>query len=260
MTISIIVATYNSAKTLRDTLGSIVQQTYKNYEVIIQDGGSKDGTLDIIRDFESLLGERLHWVSEQDSGLYDAMNRALKRASGDIVGILNSDDFYTSDVILERVAAEFSLSETLGEKLDAVYGDIHFVNGHNLNKCVRYYSSRKFSPWKFRFGYMPAHPSFYCRREVYQKFGLFNLNYQLAADYEILVRFIHRGGIVTRYLPLDMVTMRTGGASNSNIKSRLLLTKEDARACRDNGMYSNFLLCSFKYLTKIFEFIVWDIG
>lgn len=253
MTISVVVATYNSEKTLRDTFDSILAQTYKDIEVIVQDGGSKDSTLDIVQEYASRFNGRLKCVSERDSGLYDGMNRGLKRATGDVIGILNSDDFYTSPYVLEKVSKAFC-DKSGAESLDAVYGDIHFVKDNNLSKCVRYYSSRFFHPWQFRFGYMPAHPSFYCRRQVYQKFGLFKLDYKLAADYELLVRFIAKGNIKTEYLPLDMVTMRTGGASNRNLNSRLLLTKEDVRACRDNGIYTNFLFCSVKYLTKIFEF------
>ncbi len=254
MTISIVVATYNSAKTLRDTFDSILRQGNMDIEVIVQDGGSTDGTLDIIHEYEPLFDGKMQWKSERDSGLYDAMNRGLSRATGDVVGILNSDDFYSADSILDKIAGAFSSAEQCGRPLDAVYGDVHFVNDPDLTKCVRYYSSRCFAPWQFRFGYMPAHPSFYCRREVYQKYGLFRLDFKLAADYEILVRFFQKGNIQAQYLPLDMVTMRTGGASTRNVWSRLRLTKEDAMACRANGIYSNFLLCSVKYFTKIFEF------
>ncbi|MBQ0046124.1 MAG: glycosyltransferase [Prevotellaceae bacterium] len=248
MKISIITATYNSGSTLRDTLDSILRQSYTDYEVIIQDGCSRDNTLDIIKEYEPIFGERMKWVSEKDNGLYDAMNRGISRATGDVVGILNSDDFYTSDNILGLIADGIS-------NVDAVYGDIHFVKDDDLNKCVRYYSSKNFRPWRMRWGYMPAHPSFYCRREVYEKNGLFSLDYKLAADYDILIRFLCKAKIKTKYLPLDMVTMRTGGASTKNISNRLLLTKEDAIACRRNGIYSNFLMCSCKYLTKIFEFL-----
>lgn len=248
MKISIITATYNSGSTLRDTLDSILRQSYTDYEVIIQDGCSRDNTLDIIKEYEPIFGERMKWVSEKDNGLYDAMNRGISRATGDVVGILNSDDFYTSDNILGLIADGIS-------NVDAVYGDIHFVKDDDLNKCVRYYSSKNFRPWRMRWGYMPAHPSFYCRREVYEKNGLFSLDYKLAADYDILIRFLCKAKIKTKYLPLDMVTMRTGGASTKNISNRILLTKEDAIACRRNGIYSNFLMCSCKYFTKIFEFL-----
>lgn len=248
MKISIITATYNSGSTLRDTLDSILRQSYTDYEVIIQDGCSRDNTLAVVKEYEPIFGGRMKCVSEKDHGLYDAMNRGISRATGDVVGILNSDDFYTSDNILKQIAEGI-------KDVDAVYGDIHFVNDDDLNKCVRYYSSKNFRPWRMRWGYMPAHPSFYCRREVYEKNGLFSLDYKLAADYDILIRFLCKAKIKTKYLPLDMVTMRTGGASTKNISNRLLLTKEDAIACRRNGIYSNFLMCSCKYLTKIFEFL-----
>ena len=158
--ISIITATYNSGKTIRDTLSSVLNQSYKNYELIIKDGGSNDNTVEICREYENIFEGRLKVISEPDKGIYDAMNRGIDNASGDIVGILNSDDFYTSDDILDRIAKEFSANKDL----DAIYGDIHFVSPDNLTKCTRYYSSSYFRPSLLRFGFMPAHPSFYVRK------------------------------------------------------------------------------------------------
>lgn len=248
MTISIITATYNSAATLRDTFDSVLAQTYKDIDYIVVDGCSKDNTLDIIREYEPRFDGRMRWISEPDKGIYDAMNKGIRMAKGDVVGILNSDDFYTSHDILEFVAANV-------KDVDAVYGDIHFVKPDNLNKCVRYYSSRNFRPWAMRFGYMPAHPSFYVRREVYEKYGLYALDYKLAADYDMMVRLFCKHRITARYVNIDFVTMRTGGASTNNISNRILLTKEDAKACKRYGIYSNFLMCSVKYITKVFEYM-----
>ena len=194
---------------------------------------------------------RLKWVSEKDKGIYDAMNKGIKMASGDIIGILNSDDFYTDEDVLQTVADNF-----LNHSVDAIYGDIHFVHEGNLGKCVRYYSSKMFSPFWLRFGFMPAHPSFYCKKDVYDKAGLYRLDYKIGSDYEMMVRLFKKHKIVAKYIAKDFVTMRTGGASNSNVRSRLTLIKEDVKACRDNGLYTNSLLICLKYLYKIFEFRV----
>lgn len=250
MKISIITATYNSGQTLRNTLDSVLAQTYTDYELIIQDGGSQDDTLAIAGEYRDRFGDKLRIFSAPDKGLYDGINKGIRAATGDIVGILNSDDFFTGNTVLKRIAEAFSLHP----ETDAVYGDIHFVRPENLHKCVRYYSSRHFRPWKLRIGYMPAHPSFYCRREVYERHGLYSLDFKIASDYEMMVRLFQKARIRSLYLPMDFVTMRTGGISTRSFKNRLKITAEDAKACRANGFYSNFLLCSIKYFSKLFEF------
>lgn len=249
--ISIITATYNSAETINDTIKSVLCQTNKDFEYIIVDGGSTDETIDIVKSYESEFSGRLKWVSEKDKGIYDAMNKGIKMASGDIIGILNSDDCYTSDDILQTIADAFKC-----QNVDAIYGDIHFIKDGVPDKCVRYYSSRLFSPFWLRFGFMPAHPSFYCKRDVFDKSGLYRLDYKIGSDYEMMVRLFRKHKISSRYVPKDFVTMRTGGASNSNLNSRLTLIKEDVRACRDNGIYTNELFVCLKFLYKIFEFRV----
>ncbi|MEH2902528.1 glycosyltransferase family 2 protein [Segatella copri] len=251
MMISIITATYNSAETINDTIKSVLCQTNKDFEYIIVDGGSTDETIDIVKSYESEFSGRLKWVSEKDKGIYDAMNKGIKMASGDIIGILNSDDYYTSDDILQTIADAFKC-----QNVDAIYGDIHFIKDGVPDKCVRYYSSRLFSPFWLRFGFMPAHPSFYCKREVFDKSGLYRLDYKIGSDYEMMVRLFRKHKISSRYVPKDFVTMRTGGASNSNLQSRLTLIKEDVKACRDNGIYTNELFICLKFLYKIFEFRV----
>lgn len=249
--ISIITATYNSAETINDTIKSVLCQTNKDFEYIIVDGGSTDETIDIVKSYESEFSGRLKWVSEKDKGIYDAMNKGIKMASGDIIGILNSDDYYTSDDILQTIADAFKC-----QNVDAIYGDIHFIKDGVPDKCVRYYSSRLFSPFWLRFGFMPAHPSFYCKREVFDKSGLYRLDYKIGSDYEMMVRLFRKHKISSRYVPKDFVTMQTGGASNSNLQSRLTLIKEDVKACRDNGIYTNELFICLKFLYKIFEFRV----
>ena len=248
MKITIVTTTYNSADTVRHTFESVLAQTHKDIEYWVIDGGSEDDTLGLIKEYEPLFDGRMKWISEPDNGLYDALNKGISRATGDVVGILNSDDFYTSHTVLEQVAAGFS------DDVDAVYGDIHFVRPSDLGKCVRYYSSKLFRPWALRFGFMPAHPSFYVRREVYERCGGYALDYKLAADYDMMVRLLYKEEVRCRYLSVDMVTMRTGGMSTKNVRNRLLLTKEDVKACRRYGLYSNFLMCSCKYAVKLFEF------
>lgn len=253
MIISIIVATYNSAYTIGCTLESILSQTYKEIECVIIDGRSKDHTLDIIKEYERRFEGRIKWISEPDRGLYDAMNKGLAMATGDVVGILNSDDFYTSDDVLERVAREI-------EGVDAVYGDIHFVNPEDLSKCVRYYSSRSFRPWQMRFGFMPAHPSFYCRRHVYQALGAFDLQFKVAADFEQLLRLIYIHRISTKYIPMDFVTMRTGGASTSGLQSHKAILRDHLRAYRKNGVRANIATESLRYAYRLLQATFYKIG
>lgn len=250
MKISIIIATYNSRKTIRNTIESVLRQSYTNYELIAIDGASVDGTQDLVNEYSPVLKEKLLFVSEPDGGIYDAMNKGLRMAKGDIVGILNSDDFYTSDDILETVADVFKNSD-----VDAVYGDVHYVNGNNIKKRVRYYSSALFRPWMMRFGMMPAHPSFYCRRSVYEEYGLFDSSYKVAADFELLLRLIYKGRLRMQYIHKDFVTMRTGGASSSWLTSWKPIMKEHLRALKAHGIYSNFLMLSLRYIYKVYELI-----
>ena len=249
MKISIVTATYNSALTLADTIKSVLGQTYHDIEYIVVDGKSTDDTLNIVKQYEPLFNGRLKWVSEKDGGIYDAMNKGFMMATGDVVGILNSDDYFTSNDVIERVAD--ALNDT---NLDAVYGDIHFIRDGAPDKCVRYYSSKPFRPLWLRFGFMPAHPSFYCRREVFNKAGLYKTDYEIGSDYEMMVRLFIKYQIKAKYLPIDFVTMRIGGASTRNVRSRMQLIKDDVRGCRENGVYTNRLMISMKFLYKIFEF------
>ncbi len=250
MKISIITSTWNSEATLRDTLESVLRQTYPDIEHIIVDGASKDGTMDIVRELEPLYKGRLRYVSEPDKGIYDAMNKGIRMATGEVVGLLNSDDFYTSDDAVETIAKRMEQGD-----VDAVYGDIHYVNASDLQKCVRYYSSKPFRRGWMRLGFMPAHPSFYCKKEVYMKYGLFNTSYKVAADFENLLRLIFVNRIKTAYIQKDFVTMRTGGASSSGLESHKKIMRDHLRALKENGVYSNLFLLSLRYLYKIYEIV-----
>lgn len=254
MKISIITATWNSGKTIKDTIESILRQTYKDIEYLVIDGASKDNTMEIVRSYEPAFGGRMKYISEPDKGIYDAMNKGIAMATGDVIGILNSDDFYTSDTVLETIA---NVLENSGA--DAVYGDIHFVDDDNLDKCVRYYSSAGFRRWKMRLGWMPAHPSFYCKREVYNKYGAFDTSFKIGADFENLLRLIFVNRIKTQYIPMDCVTMRTGGASTSGFASHKQIYKDHNKAYRKNHVYSNFLLEGARYLEKVWELLVQNV-
>ena len=248
MKISIITATYNSGKTLRDTIESVLRQSYTDYEYIVKDGGSKDDTLEIVKAYAPKFGDKIKSISEPDQGIYDAMNKGIQMATGDVIGILNSDDFYTSADALQVIADTFANND-----IDATYGDIHFVNDDDLSKCVRYYSSAIFRRSFMRFGLMPAHPSFYCKKAVYEKYGSFDTSYKVAADFENLLRIIYVGNIRTKYIPKDFVTMRTGGASTAGLSSRTQIMKDHLRALKANGIYSNVFLLSLRYIYKLYE-------
>lgn len=252
MKISIITVTWNSESTLKDTIESVLKQTYTDYEYLIVDGGSKDNTIKIIKEYEPKFNGCLKWISEKDEGLYDAMNKGIRMASGDIVGIINSDDFFHRSDVISKVAEAFNSDSNI----EAVYGDVRFVNEHNFEKTVRYYSSKNFKPWRFRFGFMPAHPSFYTYKHNFEKYGYYQYDYHIAADYELLVRFLYKYHLKAKYLPLDFMKMRTGGRSTASWKSNFILNKEIVRACKENGIWTCMPLLFLKYFVKIFELII----
>lgn len=250
MKISIITVTYNSAATLRDTMESVLAQTYADIEYVVVDGLSKDNTMDIVREYEPRFRGRMKYISEKDHGLYEAMNKGIRMATGEIVGIINSDDFYHRNDIIQLVADAMATPE-----VQAVYGDVRFVNPENLDKTVRYYSSKIFRPSLFRFGFMPAHPTFFTFRKYFEQYGYYRLDYKIAADYELLVRFLHKYGVKAKYLNTDFMKMRTGGVSTASVKSNILLNREIVRACRSNGIWTCFPLLMLKYFIKVFELL-----
>ena len=250
MIISIITVTFNSSKTLRDTIRSVLSQSFLDIEYIIVDGLSNDKTVDIIKEYEPLFQGRLKWISEKDKGLYDAMNKGIRMSTGDIVGIINSDDFYHREDIIEKVVEVFKTST-----VQAVYGDVRFVRSNNLDKTVRYYSSKYFFSSLFRYGFMPAHPTFFTYRHYFKEFGFYKTDYKIAADYELLIRFLYIHHLKSRYLALDFMKMRMGGASTASVKSNMLLNKEIVRACKENGIWTCRGMIFLKYIIKIFGFI-----
>lgn len=247
MKISLLTVSYNSAATIKDTIESVLSQENTDIEYIIVDGHSEDNTVDIIKSY----GDRIStWISEPDNGIYDAMNKAVKLATGEVVGIINSDDYYQDNTIISSVAKVFE-----DEEVDAVFGDLVFVDPKNLNRIVRTYSSKGWHPGKFARGFMPAHPTFFVRRKYYERHGLFKTDYKIAADYEILIRLLYVHKLRYRYLPLTMVKMRKGGVSSNGIQSTFVLNNEIIRACRENGISTNVFKVYPKYLVKLFELI-----
>ena len=241
--ISIITVVWNNASTIKDAINSVLNQTYSNIEYIIIDGASTDGTVEIVQSY----GEKIDkFISEKDKGLYDAMNKGLSFATGNIIGILNSDDFYINEFVIEKIVKEFEKKQ-----VDSVYADLVFVRPKNLDKTVRYYDSSYFDPDKFAYGWMPAHPSFFVRKEIYEKYGVFKTDYKIAADYELLTRFLAKNKISYSYMKEPIVKMRMGGASTSGLKSNYILNKEIIRACRENDIYTNWLMVLSKYPKKI---------
>lgn len=230
---------------------SVIGQTYKDVEYIIVDGGSDDGTMEIVKEFEPRFEGRLRWVSERDRGIYDAMNKGIRMATGDVVGILNSDDFFAADDILEKVNAEF---ETYDD-IDGVYGDVIYVDNKDVTKIVRRYSSAKFTRKKIIYGMMPAHPSFYAKKSCFEKYGYYNIDYKITADYDMFVRFVWVEDIAMKYIPVDFVVMRTGGTSSSGMMTHKTIMREHIASVRAHGVPSNFFLQSLRYFGKIIDLI-----
>lgn len=251
MRISLITATFNSAETLRDTMQSVLNQTFKDVDYIIVDGNSKDATMEIVKEFEPRFEGRLRWVSEPDKGIYDAMNKGVRMAHGDVVGILNSDDFFASDDVLEKVNATFTETPTI----DGVYADVRYVDWNETSKTVRMFSGKDFKRKKLCWGKMPPHPSFYVKKECYDKFGLYSLDYPICADYDMFVKMIWEGNIKTLYINDVFVNMRSGGTSSSGIKVHKKIMKERMRCVREHNMPSNFLMQTSRYFGKIFSLL-----
>lgn len=247
MKISIITVVRNNKKTIKDAIESILGQTYKDIEYIVIDGASTDGTVEVVKSYGNKISK---FVSEPDNGLYDAMNKGVNLATGDVVGILNSDDFYIDNGVIERVMKEFEKSQ-----VDSVFADLVYVKSDNLNKVVRYYDSSHFTPQKFAYGWMPAHPAFFVKRWVYERYGLFRTDLKIGADFDILARFLYMHKISYSYMKEVLVKMRVGGVSTGGLKATWLIAKEQLQVCRDNGIETNIFKILSKYPRKIMELL-----
>ena len=244
--ISIITATLNSAHTIKSCLASLKSQTYQSEHIII-DGGSTDGTIEILHQ-ESQKDALI--VSEPDRGLYDALNKGIQSASGDVIGFLHADDVFADCDVLTVVAALFE-----NRDIASCYGDLVYVRADNTKQVVRYWQSYEFDKRRFYYGWMPPHPTFFVRRSVYQKYGGFNLELGTSADYELMLRFLLKYGITCGYIPRILVKMRTGGVSNVSVKNRLLANYNDRRAWRVNGLKPFLWTLYLKPLSKIGQYI-----
>jgi glycosyltransferase involved in cell wall biosynthesis len=248
MKVSIITAVYNNRETVEDCLRSVLGQTYPKIEYLVIDGGSTDGTLRVIETYRSKIDR---WVSERDGGIYSALNKGLNLATGEVVGILHSDDIYAHDRVVERVVAAFEKSGA-----DSVYGDLKYVDKNDPKRVIRSWKSSTFIPGKFRFGWMPPHPTFFVKKKIFENYGGFNETLRIAADYELMLRFLEKHRISTYYLPEFLIHMRIGGISNRGFRNILLKSREDLLAWKLNDLNSGFYTIPMKNLLKIPQFFM----
>ena len=251
-TISIITVAFNSEKTIADTIESVLSQSYKNIEYIIIDGFSKDKTIDIINSYVTKMNQntfKYKIISEKDSGIYDAINKGINLATGDIIGILNSDDYYYDQDVVSKIANAFC------DNVDCIYGNLLYINPVT-KKISRKWISKEYEKGLFFKSWTPAHPTFYCKKEMYEKYGLYRTDFKIAADVELMFRYLEIKQISYKYLNEFMVIMRTGGISSSGIKSTITITKEMKRAFIDNGSKYNMLRYICYKILKIREIII----
>ncbi len=249
MKVSIVTATYNSSKTVEETIKSVLNQTYKDYEYLIIDGMSKDNTLDLVRKYEPLFEGRMKVFSEKDKGIYDAMNKGFHRSTGDVLMLINSDDLFAKQDAIELVVKEFEKHP----EADGVYANLYYVSQNNIDNIVRVWKTGEQKP--MRKGWLPAHPTFYVKRECYEKYGYFNLTYPLAADFELMLRFVEKHHIKLQYLPEYLVKMRLGGATSKSIQNVYRQDVETIRAFKENGLPGgSFMYLFWRYLPKVKQF------
>lgn len=247
MKISIITVVWNNKDTIKNAIDSVLEQTYKNIEYIVVDGASTDCTVEVVQSYGDKISK---FVSEPDRGLYDAMNKGIALATGDVVGILNSDDFYIDEYVIEKVVREFE-----EKQVDSIYADLVYVKPENIEKVVRCYDSSHFAPEKFAYGWMPAHPTFFVKRWIYEKYGVFRTDLKIGADFDILARFLYTHKISHSYMKEVFVKMRTGGVSTGGLKATWQIAKEQLQVCRDNGIDTNIFKILSKYPRKLMELL-----
>lgn len=248
MKVSLITVSYNAANTIRHTIESVVTQDYHDIEYIVVDGASKDGTQEIVAAYGKNIS---HFVSEPDKGLYDAMNKGLALATGELIGILNADDFYSNDQVISKVITEIQASES-----DALFADLVYVNDDDLDKVVRFYPGKGFTPGKMLSGNMPPHPTFFVKKSFYDQYGGFDTSYQICADFDVMVRYFHKAQGSYTYLPEVIVRMRTGGSSTQGLSSTLTINKEMLKACRKYGLKTSLPRIYSKYPKKVLQLLM----
>jgi glycosyltransferase involved in cell wall biosynthesis len=248
MKVSIITATYNSAATIKACMDSVLHQSYTDIEYIIMDGGSEDDTVKIITE-AAKLSPNIIFKSESDKGIYDALNKGIARATGSIIGFVHSDDFLAATDVISSIVDTFGT-----EHADGVYGDLHYVAFDNTDKIIRNWVSKPYKKKLLKKGWMPAHPSLFLKKEIYDTYGLFNMSYKIAADYDFILRVFQQKHLKFSYLEKTLIKMRVGGASNKSLKNIVQKTKEDFKALKDNNI-GGFGTVLLKNITKIKQFI-----
>lgn len=245
MKISIITVCYNSAATIGDTIHSVLAQSYPDIEYIVVDGASSDDTVALVT-----LHPEIKLISEPDEGIYDAMNKGIEAATGDWIGILNADDFYADDHVIADVVKTIENSSAEG-----CYADLDYVDEQNTERIMRKWVSGEYKPGSFRSGWMPPHPTFFVKKEVFARMGNYVTTFSISADYELMLRFIHKHEIKLCYLPRTIIKMRTGGKSGASLKNRITSTKEDLQAWKMNELKPPALLTLKKKLIKVDQFL-----
>ncbi|GAB3531547.1 glycosyltransferase family 2 protein [Pontibacter brevis] len=247
MKVSIITIVYNNRATIADAIDSVLGQSYPDIEYIVVDGLSTDGTVDIVQGY----GDRISkFVSGKDGGLYDAINKGIQMATGDVIGLLHSDDIFYSKDVITAVAGAFKICGS-----DSVYADLVYVDREKPERVIRNWKSGSYKRNSFIYGWMPPHPTFYVKREVYERLGLYNTQFRSAADYELMLRYLYKHGISTAYVPECLVRMRVGGKSNVTLKNRIRANKEDYTAWQINGLRPRFYTRYLKPLRKLTQFL-----
>jgi glycosyltransferase involved in cell wall biosynthesis len=239
---SIITVNFNGAKTLEQTIQSVLAQDYKDLEYIVIDGGSKDDSVKILEKYKNCLT----YISEKDAGIYDALNKGLKMATGEIIGCIGSDDFYPSNDVISEVANAFN-----NQKTKAIYGDKQFVNADNISKVVRYWTAGHYNIENWLEGWMPPHLSFYLKKESYEKYGYYITDFTCSGDYELMLRMLFKNNVTVAYLPKVLMTMRNGGTSTASWKHRIKANKEDRMAWKINGLSPRWYTLWWKPISKI---------
>jgi len=248
MKISIITVVRNNASTIKDTIDSVLKQTYSNVEYIVIDGSSTDGTIEIIQGYKKYIKK---FISEKDKGVYEAMNKGINLATGDVIGLLNGDDVYFDETVLHNVANAFKNNES-----DCVYGDLYYVERNNLDKIVRYWKSSKFKKGSFARGWHPPHPTFFVKKEVYSKYGLYDIEMKVSADFDLMLRLLEKNNITSHYLPTVLVRMRTGGMSNKTIKNIITSNQSILRSFEKYKIKINkFMYLIYRLLPKVMQMI-----
>lgn len=245
--VSIITVVYNGSQTIAQCIDSVINQTYSNIEYIVIDGNSSDGTQSIVSSYANKITT---FISEPDKGLYDAMNKGIQRASGDIIGIVNADDFLADNQVISKIVAIFNSRQT-----DAVSSSIAIYKNDNFKKIWRFYNAKRFRLWQFRIGIQPPHPGFYVKKECYENFGIYDPQFSISGDFDLLLRMLYIHKIKCIYSDLISVKMRDGGISSKDFKSKIKMNREDLVSLRKNGIKSNILLIWLKYFIKFFQLI-----